>query len=179
MVVGKRQLVAEAIRADPACSDRSIAHDLGVSLGRVARMRQELAAAGETVLDLPVRGRDWLTYQYKSRRVSHVAELDLLYRRLYPVVRVAESEEFCEGWIAQGRRRMRRTASDRGAAAEAARRIGAALNAPLAARTVMGRVAFIQDPEEAPEGNYRHIFFEFEVHVLSASCPFCLCLDYP
>ena len=90
----KRQLVTEAIRADPACSDRSIAHDLGVSRDLVARMRRELAAAGEAVLGLPVRGRDGLTYQFKTRHVSRVAELDRLYRRLYPVVRVVESEEF-------------------------------------------------------------------------------------
>ena len=43
---------------DPACSDRSIAHDLGVNWGLVARMRRELAVAGEAVLGLPVRGRD-------------------------------------------------------------------------------------------------------------------------
>ena len=85
---------ADAIRADPACSDRSIAHDLGVSRFLVARMRRELAAAGEAVLGLPVRGRDGLTYQYKARHVSRVAELDRLYRQLYPVVRVVESEEF-------------------------------------------------------------------------------------
>ena len=90
----RRQLAAEAIRADPACSDRSIAHDLGVSRFLVARMRRELAAAGEAVLGLPVRGRDGLTYQFKTRHVSRVAELDRLYRRLYPVVRVVESEEF-------------------------------------------------------------------------------------
>ena len=79
---------------NPACSDRSIAHDLGVSRFLVARMRRELAAAGEAVLGLPVRGRDGLTYQFKTRHVSRVAELDRLYRRLYPVVRVVESEEF-------------------------------------------------------------------------------------
>ena len=90
----KRQLTAQAIRADPACSDRTISHDLGVSRNLVARMRQELATAGETVLGLPVRGRDGLTYQYKTRRVSRVAELDRICRRLYPVVQVVESEEF-------------------------------------------------------------------------------------
>jgi Mn-dependent DtxR family transcriptional regulator len=90
----KRQLVAAAIRADPACSDRSLAHDLGVSRNLVTRMRRELAAAGETVLGLPVRGRDGLTYQYKTQRVSRVAELDRICRRLYPVVQVVESEEF-------------------------------------------------------------------------------------
>ena len=90
----KRQLVAAAIRADPACSDRSLAHDLGVSRNLVTRMRRELAAAGETVLGLPVRGRDGLIYQYKTPRVSRVAELDRICRRLYPVVQVVESEEF-------------------------------------------------------------------------------------
>ncbi len=58
VVVRRRQLAADAIRADPACSDRSIAHDLGVNRGLVARMRRELAVAGEAVLGLPVRGRD-------------------------------------------------------------------------------------------------------------------------
>ena len=100
----RRQLAADAIRADPACSDRSIAHDLGVSRFLVARMRRELAAAGEAVLGLPVRGRDGLTYQFKTRHVSRVAELDRLYRRLYPVVRVVESEEL-RGPIGAGRRR--------------------------------------------------------------------------
>jgi len=100
VIMRKRQLAADAIRADPACSDRSIAHDLGVSRGLVARMRQELAAAGETVLGLPVRGRDGLTYQYKTRHVSRVADLDRLYRRLYPVVRVVESEEFARTYRA-------------------------------------------------------------------------------
>jgi hypothetical protein len=94
VIMRRRQLAADAIRADPACSDRSIAQDLGVSRGLVARMRRELAVAGEAVLGLPVRGRDGLTYQYKTRHVSRVAELDRLYRRLYPVVRVVESEEF-------------------------------------------------------------------------------------
>ncbi len=90
----KRQLVAEAIRADPACSGRTIAHDLGVSRNLVARMRQELATAGETVLGLPVRGRDGLTYQFKTRYVSRIAELDRIYRRLYAVVQTVESDEF-------------------------------------------------------------------------------------
>ena len=100
----KRQLVAEAIRADPACSDRSIAHDLGVSRDLVTRMRREMAAAGETVLGLPVRGRDGLTYQFKTRHVSRAAELDRLHRRLYSVVKVVESEEL-RGPIGPGRRR--------------------------------------------------------------------------
>ncbi|MGZ3396894.1 MAG: hypothetical protein ACXWPK_20630, partial [Isosphaeraceae bacterium] len=47
VIMRRRQLAADAIRADPACSDRSIAHDLGVSRFLVARMRRELAAAGE------------------------------------------------------------------------------------------------------------------------------------
>jgi hypothetical protein len=93
-IMRRRQLVAEAIRSDPAQSDRSIALDLGVSRDLVARIRRRLAAAGETVLGLPVRGRDGLTYQYKNRHVSRTAELDRLYRRLYPVVHVVESEEF-------------------------------------------------------------------------------------
>lgn len=46
MIMRRRQLAAEAIRADPVCSDRSIAHDLGVSRFLVARMRRELAVAG-------------------------------------------------------------------------------------------------------------------------------------
>jgi hypothetical protein len=96
----RRQLVAEAIRADPACSDRSIAHDLSVSRNLVARMRRELAAAGETVLGLPVRGRDGLTYKYKNRHVSRAAELDRLYSRLYSVVKVVESEEFARTYRA-------------------------------------------------------------------------------
>ena len=94
VIMRRRQLAADAIRADPACSDRSIAYDLGVSRFLVARMRRELAAAGEAVLGLPVRGRDGLTYQFRTRHGSRVAELDRLYRRLYPVVRVVESEEF-------------------------------------------------------------------------------------
>ncbi len=98
MIVRRRQLAADAIRADPACSARSITHDLGVNRGLVARMRRELAVAGEAVLGLPVRGRDGLTYQFKTRHVSRVAELDRLYRRLYPVVRVVESEEFARNY---------------------------------------------------------------------------------
>ncbi len=96
----KRQLVAEAIRADPTCSDRSIAHDLGVSRNLVTRMRREMAAAGETVLGLPVRGRDGLTYQFKTRYVSRAAELDRLHRRLYSVVKAVESEEFARTYRA-------------------------------------------------------------------------------
>ena len=96
----KRQLVAEVIRADPACSDRSIALDLGVSRDLVTRMRRELAAAGETVLGLPVRGRDGLTYHFKTPPVSRAAELDRLYHRLYSVVKVVESEEFARTYRA-------------------------------------------------------------------------------
>lgn len=57
-IMRRRQLVAEAIRADPARSDRWIALDMGVSRDLVTRIRRKLAAAGETVLGLPVRGRD-------------------------------------------------------------------------------------------------------------------------
>jgi hypothetical protein len=99
-IVRRRQLVAEAIRADPARSDRGIALDMGVSRDLVTRIRRKLAAEGETVLGLPVRGRDGLTYQFKTRYRSRIAELDRLYRRLYPVVRVVESEEFARTYRA-------------------------------------------------------------------------------
>jgi hypothetical protein len=99
-IMRRRQLVAEAIRADPAQSDRGIALDMGVSRDLVTRIRRKLAAEGETVLGLPVRGRDGLTYQFKTRYRSRIAELDRLYRRLYHVVRVVESEEFARTYRA-------------------------------------------------------------------------------
>ena len=75
-------------------------------------MRRELAAAGETVLGLPVRGRDGLTYQFKIRYVSRLAELDRFCRRLNSVVKVVESEEFARTYRAGSeteRRVLRRT----------------------------------------------------------------------
>jgi hypothetical protein len=93
-IARKRRLAAEAIRTDPARSDRGIAHDLDVSRELVARVRRELAAAGENVLGLPVRRSDGQIHHYLTRHVVRSVELDRLHHRLYRAVQVVESEEF-------------------------------------------------------------------------------------
>lgn len=80
--IERRRAIVDALKHDPARSDRTLVALLGVSRETVADVRRNLAGAGVIDLSAPVVGRDGKRYRIGSRARPRKGSLTRLWMRL-------------------------------------------------------------------------------------------------